>query len=160
MGAHVPSKEARMKTAHSLVLSAAIAFACIAAAIAANQPPPPDPTLHLYRENIDGGVQVIVAHHVAESLVQRIRTELRREASRYARGAYPDPAGAGKTPAVAQLNAGAARVRVTYADIKDGGTIAFATKDPSLVSALHAWFAATVAENRKKTPSGGPGADY
>lgn len=149
-----------MKAARSLVLSLGIAVACSAAGLAANAAPPPDPTLHLYRENLDGGAQVVVAHHVAESLVRRIRTELRNEASRYARGAYPDPAGAGKTPAVARLHAGAARVSVTYADIKDGGTITFVTKDPSLVSAIHAWFAATVAENRKKTPLGGPGADY
>jgi hypothetical protein len=149
-----------MKPARSLVLVLGIALACTASTLAAKLPPAPDPTLHLYRENLDGGARIVVAHHVAQSLVRRIRTELRAEASRYARGAYPDPAGSGKTPAVALLHAGAARVSVTYSDIKDGGAIRFVTKDPSLVSAIHAWFAASVAENRKKTPSGGPGADY
>jgi hypothetical protein len=146
-----------MKSARLLFLSFALALSSATAAIAAKPPAPTDRSLHVYRESMDGGDEIVVAHHVAEGLVRAIRSGLRKEASRYARGEYPDPAGNGKTPAVTQLRAGAARISVSYVEIKDGGAIRFVCKDPSLVSALHAWFAATVTENRKRHPTGGPG---
>jgi hypothetical protein len=126
---------------------------------AAPQPTPPDPSLHMYRELLDGGTLMVVAHHVGRDVVRNIRSQLRKDAAAYGGGDYPDPVGPGKTPAVAKLRAGAPRIGVSYTDIEDGGAIRFKTKDASLVGALHDWFAATVRENRKKNPGGGPGMD-
>jgi hypothetical protein len=152
------SKQAAMKATRLVALGFAFALAGASAVLAA-QPSAArlDPFLHLYREYPDGGAAVVLAHNATAGLVRSVRSGLRKEASRYARGEYPDPAGNGKTPAVAKLRAGAARIGVSYGDIKGGGAIRFTTKDPSLVNALYAWFAATVAANRKKSPAGGPG---
>ena len=118
--------------------------------------PPPDPTLHIFRETNDGGIQQVLADdYVSQSGVVSIQAKLRKQASAYEHGNYPDPDG--KTTAVIKLRAGASHIGVTYANAKRGGTIRFKTSDPELVSALHDWMAATVRYNQKIHPDGGPG---
>ena len=43
-------------------------------------------------------------------------------------------------PGVNELQQGAARVDVVYADLPDGALIIYTAKEPALVSAIHAWF--------------------
>jgi len=120
-----------------------------------NPGPPPDPTLHLFRESLDGGMVVVTGDHgVTAEFIQHIRTQLHRDAIAYAMGDYPNP---GHASAVAQLRAGAGRIRVTYSDVPRGGRILLKTNDTRLVDALHSWMAATVQANQKLHHDGGPG---
>ena len=43
-------------------------------------------------------------------------------------------------PGSKDLEAGAARVQVGYAELADGGQVSYEGGDPTLVQALHAWF--------------------
>jgi hypothetical protein len=142
-----------------------VTLSLLAALLIAASPPPqhikppgpaPDPTLHVYRETTDGGIQQVLADdYVSHSGVVSIQTKLRKQASAYEHGNYPDPDG--KTAAVGKLRAGASHIGVTYSNVKRGGMIRFKTSDPELVSALHDWMAATVRYNQKIHPDGGPG---
>lgn len=71
---------------------------------------------------------------------------MRGEAGAFARGDYADPATihGQAMPGLAELQAGAARVRVLSEELPDGARLRFTTQDPALVAALHRWFAAQV----------------
>jgi hypothetical protein len=43
-------------------------------------------------------------------------------------------------PGVDELEQGAARVQVAFAEIPGGAQITYAATEPALISALHAWF--------------------
>jgi hypothetical protein len=118
--------------------------------------PPPDPTLHLFRESPDGGIVAVSGDHgVSREFIAHIRSRLHKDAIAYAMGDYPNPDG--HTASVAKLRAGAGRIRVTYSDVPRGGEIILRTSDTRLVDALHDWMAATVRLNQKLHRDGGPG---
>jgi hypothetical protein len=50
-------------------------------------------------------------------------------------------------PGLAELQAGAGRIQVVYAALPNGGQIRYTTADAGLISALHAWFAAQLADH-------------
>jgi hypothetical protein len=62
-----------------------------------------------------------------------IRMHLRREAKKFARGDDPDPRAlhGAEMPRLAELAAGAGKVRVADDDVAAGGAITFATEDPT-----------------------------
>jgi hypothetical protein len=43
-------------------------------------------------------------------------------------------------PGLRELTAGATRVEVTYSDLAGGAPVTSSSTEPSLVSAIHAWF--------------------
>ena len=136
---------------------AALVFAAVVVAMHPTLPLPPDPTLHVFRESMDGGVQQVVANSDAsDAFLVRMRRQLRDEIPGLERGEFPDPAGAGKTPAVATLRSAAGHLVVTYEDIPRGGQLRYRSHDAKVISALHQWMAATVQAERKRHP-GGPG---
>ncbi len=120
-------------------------------------PPPPDPSLHVYKETMDGGVQTVVVHGKSHAAIAALRAQLRAQAKAYERGDYQMQAGAVPPATLATLRSGASRITVTYTDIEDGGSIKLRTKDQSLVSAIYAMFAAEVGAQRRAHPLGGPG---
>ncbi|MFJ8645455.1 aspartate carbamoyltransferase [Streptomyces sp. NPDC093546] len=81
--------------------------------------------------------------------VRLIREHLAHEGERFRRGDYGDPArihGA-SMPGLKELEAGAGRVEITYADRPDGAALRFTTTDPALVDALHRWAAAQTSDH-------------
>ena len=50
-------------------------------------------------------------------------------------------------PGLRALHAGAQRIGVRYADVPRGAKIVYATHDPALVAAIHAWFKAQVSDH-------------
>ena len=69
-----------------------------------------------------------------------IRSHLAEEAALFRTGNYSDPAKIHgmDMPGLHELEAGAARVNVTYVDIPTGGQITYASNEAALVDALHA----------------------
>jgi hypothetical protein len=54
----------------------------------------------------------------------------------------------GKTmPGLQEIEAGAARIKVSYADLPTGAQITFQTADVRLVTAIHRWFGAQLSEH-------------
>ena len=51
-------------------------------------------------------------------------------------------------PGLKELQAGAARVDVTYANVPGGAQITYLSTEPALVSAVHSWFDRQVADHK------------
>jgi hypothetical protein len=102
-------------------------------------------TTHVFTPTAEGGEQTVVADDAGDrEQVRLVREHLLEEAGRFRRGDFADPAAihGDEMPGLAELRAGASRIRVAYADVPGGGRIRYSTGDPALVQALHAWFAA------------------
>lgn len=107
-------------------------------------------TVHVFRMTESGGVLKVIAKDLRTTdQVALIRQHLQHEARRFRQGDYSDPAalhGAGM-PGLAELQAGASRIDVSYAEIPAGAEITFATPDLHLLTALHRWFGAQLSEH-------------
>lgn len=108
-----------------------------------------DATLHRFVPTPAGGVQTVTVHDGDPKQVLLVRSHLHKEASAFARGDFGDPASihGGAMPGLRALHEGAKRIAIRYTDLPNGASISYATRDPALVSALHAWFKAQVADH-------------
>jgi len=107
-------------------------------------------TVHFFRMTESGGVQRVVVKDARDAAqVTLIREHLRQEAARFQRGDYSDPAtlhGADMA-GLKELERGAPRLRISYAELPDGAQLTFTTTDLHLVTALHRWFGAQLSEH-------------
>jgi hypothetical protein len=106
-------------------------------------------TMHMFMPTTSGGVQSIVSNDGDHHQIALIRSHLRKEAQAFAHGNFSDPASIhGMTmPGLARLRAGARHIAVRYADTASGAMITYKTSDPTLISAIHDWFAAQVSDH-------------
>lgn len=106
-------------------------------------------TTHTFAPTASGGVQTVVALENDPKQITLVRAHVRREATAFAHGDFTDPAAVhgGTMPGLHELRAGAKHISVRYADIPWGAKITYATADPTLVTALHTWFKAQVADH-------------
>jgi hypothetical protein len=109
-----------------------------------------DETTHRFEPTDDGLVQTVVADDPDDAeQVALVRSHLADEAERFAAGDLGDPASihGGDMPGLAEIEAGADRIEVEYADAPAGATITYATSEPGLVAALHDWAEAQVSDH-------------
>jgi len=102
-----------------------------------------DATTHTFTETDAGGVQTVTADDPGDDRqIELIRSHLRDERARFSRGDFDDPAAihGHDMPGLAELVAGHDRITVTYAEDPAGAVLVYATDDPRLVGAIHAWF--------------------
>lgn len=114
-------------------------------------------TTHRFTKADTGGVQTVVADDPTDTgQIDPIRQHLRTETDRFSRGDYTDPGRihGNDMPGLAALRTGAARITVTYQDIRAGGQITYTTADPALVTALHAWFDAQITDHGQHAEHG------
>jgi hypothetical protein len=114
-------------------------------------------TTHRFAPVADGLVQTVVADDPTDAeQVALVRQHLAAEAERFADGDYRDPAaihGDGM-PGLAELEAGARRIDVSYDDEPAGGRIDYSTTDAALVAALHRWADAQTMDHGAHAESG------
>jgi hypothetical protein len=108
-------------------------------------------TVHVFRMTEDGGTQKVVLRGDAKDpeQVHMIQHHLMMEAEAFQHGDFADPAhlhGAGM-PGLRELQAGAARIRISYRALPDGAEIRFRARDIKLVTAVHRWFGAQLSEH-------------
>lgn len=109
-----------------------------------------DQTTHIFRMTESGGVQkVVVKDARAKDQVAMIQRHLQHEAEAFQRGDYSDPASLhGATmPGLKDLEAGAARIKISYSALPIGAEIIFKTTDLHLLTAIHRWFGAQLSEH-------------
>ena len=110
----------------------------------------PTNSTQIFTEEVTGGIQHVVARDSSdEAQVRSVRHQLRSIRDAFLRGEIPAPAYGGRAgvAAIALLNtAPPGSLLVGYRDIPDGGELSYRTWDARLAAALHAWFAAQVAE--------------
>ena len=107
-------------------------------------------TTHIFRMTDSGGVErVIVKDATEKDQVLLIQQHLRHEAEAFQRGDYSDPASlhGANMPGLKDLQAGAARIKVSYSALPTGAEITFETKDIRLLTAIHKWFGAQLSEH-------------
>jgi len=116
-----------------------------------------DATTHRFEPSEAGLVQTVVADEPSDTAqVDLIRDHLAQEADRFGRGDYGDPAAihGDDMPGLAELEAGARRIDVSYDDEPAGGRIDYSTTDAALVAALHRWAEAQTMDHGAHAESG------
>ena len=114
-------------------------------------------TTHRFEPSADGLVQTVVADDPSDAAnVALVREHLAQEAERFAAGDYGDPAAihGDEMPGLAELEAGADRIDVAYAETGAGGRITYTTADAALVDALHRWAEAQVMDHGAHAEAG------
>lgn len=109
-----------------------------------------DTTTHAFAPSADGGTQTVTSDDPDDTQqIDAIRDHLRKEAAAFERGEFDDPltVHGPDMPGVAQLSAGAARIDVIYDGVAAGARLTYATSDPKLIEALHAWFDAQTSDH-------------
>jgi hypothetical protein len=108
-------------------------------------------TVHIFRMTEDGGTQTVVVRGASPQpgQVDLIQRHLTMEAAEFQQGNFADPArlhGA-DMPGLRELQAGAARIKITYRALPQGAEIRFRTRDLKLITAVHRWFGAQLSEH-------------
>ena len=107
-------------------------------------------TTHIFKKTDNGGIQQIVAKD--ETDTQQIslnRMHLQMEAGLFQKGDFRDPAKlhGGDMPGLQELSSGASQIKISYADLPNGGQITYATDNKNLVTSIHTWFDAQVSDH-------------
>ncbi|GAA2208976.1 hypothetical protein GCM10009850_044340 [Nonomuraea monospora] len=114
-------------------------------------------TTHRFAKAATGGVQTVTSDDPADAgQVALIREHLTAEAAGFREGDYGDPASihGGEMPGLRELEAGHDRIDIRYAEAPAGAQITYATSDPALLKALHAWFDAQVTDHGRHAEHG------
>jgi len=107
-------------------------------------------SIHFFKMTESGGIQrVVIKDGAFGDQVALIQQHLQHEATRFQQGNYADPAAlhGEKMPGLKDLQGGASRIKVSYANLPTGAAITFETTDRRLLTALHRWFGAQLSEH-------------
>ena len=107
-------------------------------------------TTHIFQMTEEGGIQQVVAKDPKDlDQIRLIQQHLRNETARFQLGDFSDPATlhGEDMPGLKELQEGALRIAITYANLPTGAKITFATQDLHLVTAVHRWFGAQLSEH-------------
>ena len=108
-------------------------------------------TQHIFTKTADGGVQRVVARRKGDrQQVKLVRAHLRDIESEFRKGDFSGPAHihGEDMPGLAQLRAAKpGDIRIAYREVAGGAELAYRTRKPELVSALHTWFDAQVSDH-------------
>lgn len=108
-----------------------------------------DRTTHVFEKMRSGGRQQVISDDGDSTQVALIRSHLAEEAVRFSRGDFGDPKSihGEHMPGLQALAGGYDRIDIAYSAIPNGGQILYTANDPKLISALHAWFDAQLADH-------------
>ncbi len=115
-----------------------------------------DATTHRFDPTDDGLVETVVADDPDDNEnIRLIREHLREEEQRFDRGDYGDPATihGDEMPGLAELEAGADDVEVTFDETPSGARLVFRTDDPALLDALRRWGEAQTSDHGEHAES-------
>jgi hypothetical protein len=107
-------------------------------------------TTHIFRMTEAGGVQQVVAKDTSDATqVALIQQHLQHEAMQFQAGDFADPTAlhGADMPGLRDLQVGAAKISVTYTPLQDGAQLTYTTDDRRLITALHQWFGAQLADH-------------
>lgn len=115
-------------------------------------------TLHVFTETPEGGVQKVLARDPNDAgQVRLIREHLRDIRARFLSGDFSAPAQIHgmDMPGLAALgSAKPGSLAIAYRDIPAGAQLEYSTRDPQLVTAIHQWFGAQLADHGKDAMAG------
>jgi len=111
---------------------------------------------HVFSDEAWGGEQRVISDRAEADQVALIRSHLAEEAGRFARGDFtsPERIHGHDMPGLDVLRESAQALEVRYADVENGGAIAYRSQDPRVIAALHAWFAAQRSDHGRHAAHG------
>jgi hypothetical protein len=107
-------------------------------------------TMHVFQPLADGGLQTVTAKDPSNSQqIALIQAHLQEEVTKFRQGDFSDPATihGEDMPGLAALRAGAPQIAMQYTPLPNGAQIRYRTQDPTLITALHQWVAAQLADH-------------
>ncbi|GAB3378391.1 hypothetical protein [Azotobacter armeniacus] len=107
-------------------------------------------TLHVFRMTETGGsMRVVIRTASAADQLPSIQRHLLHLLARFSSGDFSIPASlhGESMPGLKELEAGASRMKVTYAPLPNGGEIRFEAGDLEMITAVHRWFGAQLSEH-------------
>ena len=107
-------------------------------------------TTHVFQKMDDGGLQRVTAKDAGNhEQTELIQAHLQEIADNFQRGDFSDPAHihGHQMPGLAELEAGASQIDITYTSLPDGAQIRYTTSQPELISAIHNWFEAQLSDH-------------
>lgn len=106
-------------------------------------------TTHIFSKQENGGVQQVIADDGDAAQIALIRAHLAEEAARFSQGNFHDPAmiHGEQMAGLHELMMGASQIEITYSELSNGAQILYTTADPTLVTAIHLWFDAQLADH-------------
>lgn len=115
-------------------------------------------TTHVFSKTAQGGVQQVVVKDAGNAEQIRLtRLHLQEIRDQFLRGDFSGPTRihGQDMPGLAELKgARPGQLSIGYADLKDGAELRYTTSDVALVSALHRWFDAQLADHGKDAKAG------
>ena len=115
-------------------------------------------TTHVFTKTAEGGVQQVVAKRATNAAqVELVRQHLREIREQFLKGDFSGPAHihGQDMPGLADLKAAKpGQIAITYKNIKGGAQLAYVTREPELVAALHTWFDAQLSDHGKDAMAG------
>lgn len=115
-------------------------------------------TTHIFSKTAQGGVQQVVVKDASDAEQVRLtRLHLREIREQFLKGDFSGPIRihGQDMPGLAELKAaGSGQISIAYADLKDGAELRYTTASPALVTALHRWFDAQLADHGKDAMAG------
>jgi hypothetical protein len=117
-------------------------------------------TTHVFSKTADGGLQRVVAKDRADARqVSLVRSHLRDLEQQFGKGDFSGPGHihGSAMPGLARLKAARpGQVAISYKTVDGGAELAYRSKDPAMVAALHEWFDAQLADHGKDATDGHP----
>ena len=107
-------------------------------------------TIHVFAMNEHGGIQRVETKDGADNeQVKLIREHLLHEYENFRRGDFSDPAAlhGASMPGLAELQAHASHIRVSYQPLSNGAALTFFASDLPVITAIHRWFGAQLSEH-------------
>ena len=109
-------------------------------------------TTHVFEKLDQGGLQQVIAKDPNDlEQIKLIRAHLTEEAKRFQQGDFRDPAQIHdmNMPGLHELMMGASQITIQYSELPNGAQITYTTVDPTLITAIHAWFDAQLADHNQ-----------
>jgi hypothetical protein len=107
-------------------------------------------TTHIFEMTESGGIQQVIAKDPNDSTqIAFIQQHIQHEVMMFSAGDFSDPMSlhGGDMPGVKELTAGAAQIKIEYADLPNGAQITLTTQDINLITAIHRWFGAQLSDH-------------
>ncbi|CAN5515313.1 hypothetical protein BH10CHL1_BH10CHL1_37230 [soil metagenome] len=107
-------------------------------------------TTHIFQKLEQGGLQQVIVKDPNDiEQIKLIRTHLAEEAQRFQQGDFHDPAQihSMNMPGLHELMMGAKQITIQSSELPNGAQILYTTTNPALVTAIHAWFDAQLADH-------------
>ncbi len=107
-------------------------------------------TTHIFQKLEQGGLQQVIVKDPKDlDQIKLIRTHLAEEAQRFQHGDFHDPAQihSMNMPGLHELMMEAKQITIQYSELPNGAQILYTTTTPALVTAIHAWFDAQLADH-------------